>query len=53
MKYDSPIFFECSKGSPKKEVYCNTSLAQEARKVLNTQPIFTTKGTRKVTANKA
>ena len=43
----------CSKGGPKREVYSNTSLSQETRKVLNTQPNLTPKRAGKRTANKA
>ena len=31
----------CSKRSPKKEVYSNTIIPQEARETLNRQPNFT------------
>ena len=41
------------KGSLKREVYCNSGLSQETRKVPNTQPNLTPKGARKGTANKA
>ena len=37
----------CSKSSPKKEVYSNTILPQEARKTSNRQPNFTPKTTEK------
>ena len=33
----------CSKRSPKKEVYSNTIIPQEARETLNRQPNFTPK----------
>ena len=36
----------CSKSSSKKEVYNNTVLPQETRKVSNKQPNLTPKGTR-------
>ena len=36
-----------SKSSSKKEVYSNTSLPQETRKISNKQPNLTPKGTRK------
>ena len=38
---------ECSKSSPKREVYSNTILPQETRKTLNRQPNFTPKTTGK------
>ena len=41
-----------SKGGHKREVYCNTGLKQETRKISNTQPNITPKGARKGTANK-
>ena len=34
----------CSKGSPKREIYSNTSLSQKTRKVSNTHPKLTSKG---------
>ena len=43
----------CSKGGPKREVYSNTSLSQETRKVSTTQPNLTPKGAEERTANKA
>ena len=43
----------CNKGGPKREVYNNTDLSQEARKVLNIQPNLTPKGAGERTANKA
>ena len=39
--------------SPRREVYSNTGLLQEARKISNTQPNLTPKGARKRTTNKA
>ena len=42
-KHDSLNPLECSKGSPKREVYCNSGLYQEAQKVPNTQPNLTPK----------
>ena len=39
--------WECSKSSPKREVYSNTILPQEIRKTQNRQPYFTPKKTRK------
>ncbi len=53
MKKDSPKPLGCSKGSSRRDVYCNTGPPQEARKVLNIQPNFTPKGAKKGTANKA
>ena len=46
----------CSKSSSKREVYSNTILPQEARKMSNRQPHFTLKGTgkrRRTTTTKA
>ena len=37
----------CSKSSSKREIYSNTILPQETRKILNTQPNFTPKTTGK------
>ena len=37
----------CSKSSPKREVYSNTTLPQETRNTLNRQPNFTPKTTGK------
>ena len=37
----------CSKSSSKREVYSNTILAQETRKISNKQSILTPKGTEK------
>ena len=37
---------ECSKSSSKREVYSNTSLPQETRKISNKQSNLTPKGTR-------
>ena len=42
----------CSKSSPKREVYSNTILPQEARKTSNRQPNFTLKTTRKKKKNR-
>ena len=39
--------WECSKSSPKREIYSNTILPQEIRKTLNRQPNFTPKTTGK------
>ena len=40
------------KGSPKREVYSNTILPQEARKIPNKQSYLTPKGTRERRTNK-
>ena len=49
--------WECSKSSPKREVYSNAILPQEIRKTSNRQPNLTTKKTgkriRKTTPKKA
>ena len=37
----------CSKSNPKREVYSNTILPQETRKISNRQPNFTPKTTRR------
>ena len=37
----------CSKSSPKREVYSNTIIPQETRKISNRQPNFTPKTTGK------
>jgi len=37
----------CTKSSSKREVYSNTTLPQETRKILNRQPNFTPKATGK------
>jgi len=42
-----------SRGSPKREVYCNTCLPHQTRKVSNTQPNLTSKGATKGARNKA
>ena len=42
----------CGKSSSKREVYSNTILPQEARKILNRQPNFTSKTTGKRTKKK-
>ena len=41
-----------SKSSPKREVYSNTSLPQEMRKISNKQPKLTPKATRERRTNK-
>ena len=43
---------ECSKSSPKREVYSNKVLPQETRKTSNRQPNFTPKATGKRTTTK-
>ena len=43
MKQDNPNPMECSKSSSKREVYSNTSLPQETRKISNKQPNITHK----------
>ena len=42
----------CSKGSPKRKIHCNPGLSQEVRKIPNTKPNLTPKGTRSRTATK-
>ena len=42
----------CSKGRSKREVYSNTVLTQETRKITNKQPNLTPKATRKRRTNK-
>ena len=42
----------CSKSSSKREVYSNTILPQETRKISNKQPNLTPKATRKRRTNK-
>ena len=42
----------CSKSNSKREVYRNTSLPQETRKISNKQSNFTPKGTRERRTNK-
>ena len=51
IEHDSPNLLGYSKGSPKRKIYCNSELSQEARKV----PIhnLTPKGARKAAENKA
>ena len=53
IKNNGPKLWECSKSNPKWEVCNDTSLPQEARKILNKQPDLTTKRARKRTKNKA
>ena len=51
-KHNDPKSMEWSKSSSKREVYSNTSLLQEIRKISNKQPILIPKRTRKRTINK-
>ena len=46
MKHDDPKPMGCSKSSSKREVYSNTILPQETRKISNKQPNLTPKETR-------
>ena len=46
MKHDDPKPMGCSKSSSKREVYSNTILPLEARKISNKQSSLTPKGTR-------
>ena len=52
MKNDDPKRMGCSKSSPKREVYSNTILPQETRKISNKQSNLTPKGTRDKRTNK-
>ena len=45
-KHDHPKPMGCSKSSSKKEVYSNTSLPQETKKISNKQSNLTPRGTR-------
>ena len=51
-KLDNSKAMGCSKSSSKREVYSNTSLPQETRKVSNKQLNCTPKATRERRANK-
>ena len=51
-KYDDPKPMGCSKSSSKREVYSNTSIPQETRKISNKQSNLTPKGTRERRTNK-
>ena len=51
-KHDNPKPMGCSKSSPTGEVYSNTSLPQETRKISNKQSNLTRKGTSKRRTNK-
>jgi len=52
MKTQQSESLGCSKSVSKREVYSNTSLPQEARKISNKKPNLTPKGARKSTTNK-
>ena len=45
-KHDDPKPMGCSKSSSKREIYSNTILPQEIRKISNKQPKFTPKAIR-------
>ena len=51
-KHDDPKPMGCSKSSSNREVYSNTSLPQETRKISNKQSNLTPKGTRERRTNK-
>ena len=51
-KHDKLKPIKCSKCSSTKEVYSNTSLPQETRKISNKQPNVTPKATREIRTNK-
>ena len=51
-KHDDPKPMGCSKSSLKREVYSNTILPQETRKISNKQPNLTPKATRESRTNK-
>ena len=51
-KYNNPQSMGCSKSSSKREVYGETSLLKETRKISNKLPNFTLKATRKRKTNK-
>ena len=51
-KHKDPKPMGCSKGSYKRELYSNTILPQETRKISNKQCNLTPKGTRKRRTNK-
>ena len=51
-KQDDPKPMGCSKSSSKREVYSNTILPQERRKISNKQSNLTPKGTRERRTNK-
>ena len=49
MKHNNPKPMGCSKSISKREVYSDTSLPQETRKISNKQPKLTPKATRERT----
>ena len=51
-KHNDPESMECSKNISKREIYSNTCLPQETRKISNKQSNLTPKGTRKRTKPK-
>ena len=51
-KQNDPKSMGCNKNSSKREVYNNTSLQKETRKISNQQPNLTPLGTRKRRINK-
>ena len=51
-KHDNSKPMGCSKSSPKRDIYSNTILPQEARKTSNRQPNFTPKTTGKIRTKK-
>ena len=52
-KSNDPKPMGCSKSSSKREVYTNTILSQETRKISNKQPNLTPQATRERSTNKA
>ena len=46
-----PNFFGCGKSGPKREIYSNTDLTQEARKISNMKPNLIPRGVRKRTTS--
>ena len=50
MKHSDPKSMGCSKSSSMREVYSNTVLTQEIRKISNKQPNLTPKATRERTS---
>ena len=51
-KHDDPKPIGCSKSNSKREVYSNTIVLQETRKISNKQPNLTPKATRERRTNK-
>ena len=51
-KHDDPKPMGCSKSSSKREVYSNTTLPQETRKISNKKPNLTPKATSERRTNK-